>query len=168
MIIYAGGFEKFIKDHERLVFSICFSFSKNYFDAEDLTQETFISAYRYIGSFDGINAKAWISKIAVNKCKNYLKSSQRKVYPVEDEVFSSIPALEDSPADYIVKKEQSENLYELCNALKEPYRAVAVKYFCENMKLSEYSLQSGIGLKTLETRLYRAKKKLSKMWGECK
>ena len=106
MIIYAGGFEQLIKDYEKLVFSICFSFAKNYFDAEDLAQETFISAYRslQLGGFDGINPKAWISKIAVNKCKNYLKSSQRKIYPTEDDVFSALQSTEDSPADYILKK----------------------------------------------------------------
>jgi len=164
MIIYAGDFEQLIKDYEKLVFSICFSFTKDYFDAEDLAQETFISAYKslHLGGFDGINPKAWISKIAVNKCKNYLKGSQRKIYPVEDDVFSALPSSEDSPADYILKKEQSESLYKLCDELKEPYRTVAVKYFCENVKLSEYSLQSGINLKTLETQLYRAKKQLSK------
>ena len=166
MIIYAGDFEKFIKDYEKLVFSICFSFTKNYFDAEDLAQETFISAYSslHVGNFDDINPKAWVAKIAVNKCKNYLKSSQRKIYPAEDNIFSNMPTTEDSPADYIIKKEQSEKLYRLCNELKEPYKTVSVKYFCENVKLSEYSLQSGVNLKTLETQLYRAKKKLSKLW----
>jgi len=167
MIIYAGNFEKFIKDYERLVFSICFSLTKNYFDAEDLTQETFISAYRYIHSFDGKNEKAWISKIAVNKCKSHLKSSQRKIQLIhlsEDDIYANLPDLTDSPSDYIIKKEQSEKVFKLCDSLKEPYRTVAIKYFCENMKLSEFSLQSGISIRTLETRLYRAKKKLSKMW----
>ena len=43
--------------YQNLIFSICYKMTGNYFDAEDLTQDTFLSAYRNIARFDGRNEK---------------------------------------------------------------------------------------------------------------
>ena len=47
-----------------------------------------------------------------------------------------------------------------CEALREPYRSVAVEYFCEDMPLSQIAERTGAPLKTIQTRAYRAKKML--------
>ena len=47
-----------------------------------------------------------------------------------------------------------------CEALREPYRSVAVEYFCEDMLLSQIAERTGEPLKTIQTRAYRAKKML--------
>ena len=52
---------------------------KNPFDAQDLTQETFLSAYKKLPEFDGTYEKAWISRIATNKCLDYLKNAAREI-----------------------------------------------------------------------------------------
>ena len=60
-----GGFinaerqlEAYIDQYQNLIFSIYYKYTENYFDAEDLTQETFLSAYKAISLFDGQSAKA--------------------------------------------------------------------------------------------------------------
>ena len=65
-----GGFinaerqlEAYIDQYQNLIFSICYKYTENYFDAEDLTQETFLSAYKAISLFDGQSAKAWLCKM---------------------------------------------------------------------------------------------------------
>lgn len=79
-VVFINGqqFLDCVKLYERLILTICFSFTKNYFDAENLAQETFLSAYRNINKFEGNNLKAWLTTIASNKCRDYLKSSWRK------------------------------------------------------------------------------------------
>ena len=64
-------FASLVKQYERLIITICLSFTKNYFDAEDLTQQTFLSAYQNYESFDGNNIKAWLTTIVANKCRDY-------------------------------------------------------------------------------------------------
>ena len=64
-------FASLVKQYERLIITICLSFTKNYFDAEDLAQQTFLAAYQNYESFDGNNIKAWLTTIAANKCKDY-------------------------------------------------------------------------------------------------
>ena len=56
-------FEDLLTKYEKLVFSICYRMTNNYFDAQDLTQETFFSVYRVIESFDKKNEKAYITRI---------------------------------------------------------------------------------------------------------
>ena len=48
-------FEDLLTKYEKLVFSICYRMTNNYFDAQDLTQETFISVYKVMESFDAVS-----------------------------------------------------------------------------------------------------------------
>ena len=80
--------EELIDRYQSLVFSICFKMTGDYFAAEDLAQETFLSAYEKYSSFDGRHEKAWICRIATNKCLDYLKAAGRRSVPTEDEWFS--------------------------------------------------------------------------------
>jgi len=72
----------------------------------------------------------------------------------------------DSPENILLEKEMEKRIYEMCSKLHEPYKTVAINYFCDNLKLSEVSANTGQKLKTLQVRLYRAKKILRKLWEE--
>ena len=63
-----------IDTYEKLVFSICYKITGDYFAAEDLSQETFLTAFQKYASFDGSNEKAWICRIATNKSIDYMKT----------------------------------------------------------------------------------------------
>ena len=67
--------------YQNLIFSICYQMTGDYFAAEDLTQDTFVSAYRNLEQFDGSYEKAWLCRIAANKCTDYLKSAKRRSEP---------------------------------------------------------------------------------------
>ena len=166
MIIQEDQFEKYIKQYERLIITICFSFTKNYFDAEDIAQQTFLTAYEKLNKFDGRNFKAWVTKIAVNKCRDYIKSPARKVEDLTCEDYKYIEDTKNSPEENILSNYSERKIYELCSRLKEPYKTVAVNYFCRDVKLSDMAKDTGENLKTLRTRLYRAKKLLKILWKE--
>ncbi len=166
MVIHVNEFEGLVKDYQRLVYSICFSFTRSHSDAEDLTQETFMSAYRKISTFDGNNFKAWITTIAANKCKNYLNSAHIKLNAVSDVLSETIACKADSPEEQILRQESAERLLNVCDKLKEPYRTISIKYFFEEVKLSAYAEETGAKLKTLQVQLYRAKKMLIQLLKE--
>ncbi|EJP6472258.1 sigma-70 family RNA polymerase sigma factor [Clostridium botulinum] len=165
-VIEKEQFGDFIKQYERLIITICLSFTKNYFDAEDLAQQTFLAAYQNYERFDGNNFKAWLTTIAANKCKDYLKSKARTTVSLSEKHYEGLKDNGDSPEETVVKKNTSERIYRLCNKLKEPYKTVAISYFCKDIKLSHLAKETGKNIKTLETQLYRSKKLLKDLWKE--
>jgi len=166
MVIQKEQFASYIKQYERLIITICLSFTKDYFDAEDLAQQTFLSAYTNFGKFNGLNFKAWLTTIAVNKCKDFLKSPTRVIHILSDEDFNSLKDMGDTPEETLIKKHSRQKIHCLCEKLKDPYRVVAIKYFCEDIKLSDMVKDTGQSLKTLQTHLYRSKKLLKVLWEE--
>lgn len=159
-------FAESIPKYQRIILTICLSFTKNYFDAEDLAQETFLSAYKNLESFNGDNMKAWLTTIAANKCRDYLKSPARKIASLTDEELNLLEDSQISPEDELMQKDISQRIHILCGRLREPYKTTATRYFCDNVKLSEQARDTGQNLKTLETQLYRAKKLLKAIWEE--
>lgn len=166
MIIRQEEFSDCIKEYEKIVITVCLSFTKNYFDAEDLAQDTFLTAYRSLNTFDGGNLKAWLITIAANKCRDFLKSPKRKTGLLSPEDILYLEDNRENPAERLEEKATDEKVYSLCQKLKEPYQSVATDYFCKGVGLSEQSLASGQNLRTLQTRLYRAKKLLKALWKE--
>ena len=164
--IHREQFANCIIKYERLIFTICYSFVRNYFDAENLAQETFLSAYRNIKKFDGENPKGWICTIAANKCRDFLKSTARSTISLSHEDFEYLEDGRDSPEEIALGRDMEERVQGLCSKLKEPYRTVAINYFCNGLKLSEVAASTGQNLKTMQMQLYRAKQLLRALWKE--
>jgi len=147
---------RLIEQYQNLVFSICLKLTGDYFAAEDLTQDTFIAAYKNWNSFDGVNEKTWICRIATNKCIDYKRAAARKDVAFDEEMIAEIPDREE-PLQEVINKEVIKAFETAINNLEEPYRSVAKKHFIEGKTAKEISKESKIGLKTIQTHIYRAK-----------
>ena len=140
--IHMMQLEKAMEQYEKLIFSICYRMLGDYFDAQDMTQETFLTYYRVLDRFDGQNEKAFLTKIATNKCLDILKSKRRKEMPAEDDI--------------------NQELINACRDLKPPYNEVAYEFYCCDKTAREIAERRGIKLKTIQTQISRAKKMLQK------
>ena len=163
---YKEYLAELIDQYGSLVYSICYRITNNYFDAQDLTQETFLTVYKNLPTFDGKNERAWISTIATNKCLDYLKMAGRKMLPTEDTYFQVIESKENSPEQTVLDQHVQEEFYKLCKSLKPPYDEIAVDYFCQEMTVEEIAHKKGKKVKTVQTQIYRAKAMLKKLWGK--
>ncbi|MDE5910376.1 MAG: RNA polymerase sigma factor [Lachnospiraceae bacterium] len=155
-----------IDTYDKLVFSICYKLTGDYFAAEDLTQETFLSAFQKYGTFDGENEKAWICRIATNKSIDYLRSASRRNVPVEDTFFELTVEQRGSPEEICIEEEVKSQLEKKCNALKPPYNEVARAYYLEERSPKEIAAKQGKSIKTVQTQIYRAKQMLKKIYGK--
>ena len=155
-----------VGQYERLVLTVCLSFTGNWFDAEDLAQESFLAAYRHLDAFDGRNMKAWLTAIAANKCRDYLRRPARRRENLTPDDLDCLADPAPTPQEGAESRETREVLHRCCGRLREPYRAVALWYFYRGGGLGELARQTGENIKTLETRLRRAKKLLRALWEE--
>lgn len=156
--------EDWIRQYQNLIYSVCYKRTGDYFDAQDLTQETFLSAYKKLAYFNGANERAWLCKIASNKCLDYLKSTGRRQIPTEDGYFLSLTPDSSSIEHDYLEAEVRRELYECCLKLKPPYRDVALDYFYHEMDIGEIVAKTGKNIKTLQTQIYRAKAMLRKLY----
>ncbi len=156
----------------------------DYFASEDLTQETFLSAYKHLEQFDGRHEKAWICRIATNKCLDYLQSAGRRSIPMADLGLEGPRAPDgigrtdtntdraegndtvtgQTPESIFLEKEVRETLLARCLSLKPPYNEIAKAYYYEEMDAEEIARQRGVKKKTIQTQIYRARGMLRRMY----
>lgn len=74
------AFETLIRKYQRMIFSLTYRMTGSFDDAEDLAQETFIRAYRNIGSYRSASKfSTWLYRIAVNACLNWRQRETMRV-----------------------------------------------------------------------------------------
>lgn len=159
------NFIRLVEQYQNLVFSICLKMTGDYFAAEDLAQETFISVYKHMEEFDGQAEKAWICRIAGNKCIDYHRAAARRMVPMaEEDMPDKILQDSDTPLRTVMAGQIMDELRQCCEALEEPYRAVALMHFLAGQTAGEISERTGVGINTVQTRIYRAREKLKKSY----
>ena len=107
--------------------------------------------------------KAWLCRIATNKCIDYLKRAGRRSIPTEELFFSALPDSRSSPEGETLETEIQNHLYESCCKLSSPYREVALDYYYYELDINEIVQKTGKNKKTLQTQIYRAKGMLKKL-----
>lgn len=161
-------FEKLIRDYERMVFTVCYQLVRDYHEAENLTQETFLSAYNHRDSCpDDGGVKPWLSRIAANKARDYLKSAYHRhtVFEKGDNspgIFDTLQS-EESIYSMTENKEAVAAVREKILSLKEPYLFVSRMYFLEEKNVEQIARALSRPEKTVRTQLRRAKEILQKM-----
>ena len=156
---------RLISQYQNLVFSICLKLTKDYFVAEDLTQETFLSAYKHLDQYSLEAEKAWLCRIASNKCIDYLRAAARRDILTEEDAIHSLeqPAREE-PMRQVLNSEILEELRFCCNALSPPYREVAIAHFMDGKTAKEIAQESQTSINTVKSHIYRAREMLKKSY----
>ena len=158
--------EQLIDQYQNLIFSICYKFTKNYYDAQDLAQETFLSAYKSLPYFDRKNEKSWLARIATNKGIDYQRRIGNRDISTEDSFFQELPDQVELPEEQCYQDYVKKKLLHSCESLNPPYREIAIEYFYEELNFQEIAKKLGRNEKTVQTQVYRAKGMLRKIYGK--
>ena len=152
-------FSGLVLQYERLVYTICFQLVRDASAAEDLTQDTFLSAYIHREGIPQGYERQWLGRIAANKAKDHLQSAwnRRTVLPGDQELARGLapPA-----AEVALRKSGAAEVREAIGNLKEPYRQVCRLCLLEEQSPEEAALALGRPVKTVYTQLTRGKRLL--------
>ena len=136
--------------HMDSVYRLAFSYLKCRADADDVTQNVFISLYKTDKAFESeAHIKHWLIRVTVNECKKVWRSPWRRTEDLE-EYANSMPFVETRHSD----------LFQSIMALDKKYRTVIVLYYCEGYSISEIAQILDVPIGTVGTRLDRARRKL--------
>lgn len=149
-------FSRLVYDNKNIIYTVCYMFSKDADEVNDLFQETLVNMWRGFESFEGrSDARTWVYKVGLNTCISAdRKKKRRKTVPLTMDVN----LFEDNDAD----TRQVRMLRERISRLGSFDRAIVLLWL-ENMSYEEIGLIVGISAKNVFVRLYRIKEQLKKM-----
>lgn len=150
-------FDELVRRHEVKVHNLCYRMLKNYDDAKDMAQETFLKAYRNIKNFDGRSKfTTWLYRIAVNNCINFMKKEHPSEV-IKDEILE-IP--KDDPVEQYKKKKMKEVIYNAISKLPEVQKSVFTLRALEELPYQEISVILNKPVNTVKVNYHLAVKNL--------
>ena len=164
------AFSRLLDDYQQKVFGTCISFIPNKEDAEDVAQEVFLEVFKSISKFKG-NSKlsTWIYKITTNKCLEFIrkKNAKKRFVFMQTLLGNEIPFDKtryftevNHPGILLENKEKSAIIFRAINTLPESQRVIFTLAKIDGKSYQEIIEITGKSLSSVESLLFRAKKKL--------
>ncbi|MEN8234896.1 MAG: RNA polymerase sigma factor [Actinomycetota bacterium] len=140
-----AAFPDVVRTLQDAVYSGALQLTKNHHDAEDVTQETFVRAYRALSSYDadrirGIELRPWVWTIALNLCRNKARSKKRHPQTVLDDAR---PAAVADPAVEAVEAADLAVWRNRLQSLSSPQRTAVVLRHIVDLGYEEIAASTG-------------------------
>lgn len=155
--------ETLVRQHETGVFRLALSVVGDTAEANEITQETFVSALRSLASYQEKKSfKAWLYTIALNHSRSHLR--KRKALERLSNLLTSIFRVEaqklHSPEEAVIQNEKEALLWTSLNQLEERFRTVVVLRYFHELSITEISEILSVNEGTIHSRLHSARAKL--------
>lgn len=148
---------RLITEYGDTILRMCFLYLKDYYLAEDAAQETFVKAVQAYDSFKHKSSeKTWLIKIAVNCCKNMMRTRWFRLDYTNLEQHPELTSQQNLIEELILKDTISNAIMEL-NVLD---REIIILHYYEDLSLKEIGSIIGKSENSIIQRLNRARKKL--------
>lgn len=150
--------EHYVRQYADTILRIAYTWLGNMDDAKDIVQITLIKALRDGRHFEDIGQeRAWITKIAVNSCKDWKKSAYFRHTTGFDEALCLVEE---------TRHESDPSILQAVGKLPPKYRQVIYLRYYEEYSIKEIAALLDLSSPLVSTRLARAKKKLKKIMGD--
>ena len=166
------AFDRFVDSYSGDVFSLLYRLTENADDAAELTQETFLNAYRSIGRFRGDSGlKTWLFRIAVNESRNrfrwWKRRKRERTFSLDAVIGDSEMTLSDviadrgsSPEDEVLSRERRAALNSALLDLPIAFREAVILVDIEGLSYEETAIALDIGIGTVKSRISRGREEL--------
>lgn len=160
-----AAYDHLVLKYQHKIIQLVNRYVKDPSEAQDVTQEAFIKAYRALGNFRGDSAfYTWLYRIAINTAKNYLVSRSRRYSEYEVDVqdaeqFENTPQLkgQDTPEQLLMNDEIVEAIKAAIEKLPEDMRIAIMLREFEGMSYEEIAQTMSCPVGTVRSRIFRAR-----------
>jgi RNA polymerase sigma-70 factor (ECF subfamily) len=153
-----AAFHQLVDQQTGAVFRTCYRVLGSVDEAEDAVQETFVLAYRALGSYRGDGPPgAWLARIAVRESWRRSRSRNReasRTAPLDDAVEATMPDPTDVPR-LVLAAEERDDVRRAVAELPDPYREVVSLRFLADRSVADIARVTGRPEATIKTQLYR-------------
>lgn len=156
--------EVFVRRHEVDIFRLALSIVGDQAEADEITQETFLSALRSLRSYHEKNSlKAWLYTIALNHSRSHLR--KRKILEKLRSAVSAVFQFEQSqkqpsPETAVILNETESALWAELNKLDEAHRTAMILRYFHELPVAEIAEILSVNEGTVHSRLHNARKRL--------
>lgn len=155
-------FQTLVKKYQSSIYSMAYHYTRDHGLAEDLSQEIFMKAFKNLHRFNGKSKiSTWLYRIGVNSCIDWSRKQKNVVYLADE--GTEILGEELSVEETVLADESKKQLHDIVASLPEIYRVVIMLYHFQNLTYKEISIVLDLPEKTIETRLYRARRKIKEI-----
>ena len=155
-------FADLVSRYQDPVYNMALRFVRGEGDAEDIAQEAFFRAYRGLDGFKGDSKfSTWLYRITWNLCADWLRRNRKPGHAAV--AIDDAADLADGRVDLeheLMAEEEKRKVREALDGLDEKYRAVLILSYYQKMSYNQIGTVLEVPTKTVETRLYRARKLL--------
>ena len=149
-------FAQTVKEHKSTIYTVCYMFSKDADEVNDLFQEVLVNIWKGFDSFEHrSDIKTWIYRIALNTC---ISIDRKKRRAATAKVAMDINLFEDRDED----TRQVDMLHKRISKL-QPFDRAIVLLWLENLPYEEIGQIVGISTKNVSVRLFRIREQLKQM-----
>ncbi len=168
------AFREVVETYEDRIYNLTYRMLGNREEAEDISQEVFISLFKSIDSFRGDSKlSTWLYRIAVNHCKNRIKylarrhdrdqdSYDEEVARTPSVAAATMPSLPPRPDKHLEGVELERIMQQCIAALDDEQRTLIILRDVEDLSYDEICTITSIPLGTVKSRLHRARLALRK------
>jgi len=160
------AFGELVKKYERKIYALTYRLMRNREDAADALQETFLQAYKKIGTFEGKSGfSTWLYRIAVNTC--LMKKRKKKLDTVSidrplrlddgEEINRELVDWSNDPVATIDNKEVKKKLDEAIAAMPEEFKTVVLLRDVDRLSSKEVADILNISIPNVKSRLNRGR-----------
>jgi RNA polymerase sigma-70 factor, ECF subfamily len=170
------AFDELIQRYQKRIYATVYHMTSNHEDADDLTQESFIKAFKALGRFKGDSSfYTWIYRIAVNRTINFLKQRNRRSYHMSlNDMDLQIEKNPDfvglvskrTPRRDIRLNELQEKMNEAMQRLSESHRLTVTLHDIQGMSHDEIGAIMDCNTGTVRSRLFYARQQLQALLSE--
>jgi RNA polymerase sigma-70 factor, ECF subfamily len=170
----ADAFRAIMRINNQKLYRLARSIIRNDSEAEDIVQETYVTAFAHLSSFRGEASLAtWLSRIAINEALGRLRKRRRAVSVISGEPASDahiipfpLAASGDDPERTMAQRQILRLVEQATDTLPDVYRTVFVARVIEGLSMEETADLLGLKPQTVKTRLHRARALVRKQLDE--
>jgi len=154
-----GTWEQLVREHHGRVFNLLLRMTGDREAAADLTQETFVAAFRSAGTYSGRGRpESWLFGVALNCQRNWRR--RQGMHEPPEEAVEDVPDPAPTPEELAQLHERRDLLVDAVRRLPEAYRrTIALRYWA-GLPAADIALAEGIDAGTVRWRLHHAQQRL--------